>query len=172
MEIWPVDVEPEQIVRYVLAESRSARPRFNAFARRAKETRDIPPRKELRLGDEDISDVSESVTLATLDVSPAEGGAGWRLSIVVEDEIGPGGFDEEAPGEEEESVLIEDEIGPRLAEDASGADEQEIDLETFYEDFIRPGRGAAYVVAQAEGDAAKARLSRLLGEIESDRHRR
>ncbi len=56
-------------------------------------------------------------------------------------------------------------VGARMVED-----EQKIDLETFNSLFIRPERGTATVVAQADDAAAEARLSSLLASIETDRH--
>ena len=46
-------------------------------------------------------------------------------------------------------------------------DDEQIDLETFYSQFIRPERGTATVVAQANDAAAEARLSSLLASIET-----
>ena len=48
------------------------------------------------------------------------------------------------------------------------ADDEQIDLETFNRLFIRPERGTATVVAQADDAAAEARLSSLLASIETD----
>jgi predicted Zn-dependent peptidase len=45
-----------------------------------------------------------------------------------------------------------------------------IDFHTFYNEFIRPGRGIANVVAEVEDDAAEADLNKLLSSIEGSRH--
>jgi hypothetical protein len=63
--------------------------------------------------------------------------------------------------------VVEDEAGPRLPEKGAlvKGDEQ-IDLHAFYDEFIRPGRGIANVVAEVEDDAAEAELNKLLSSIE------
>ena len=69
------------------------------------------------------------------------------------------------------TIVVEDEIGPRgPGRGTTVEDEQQIDLEAFYSQFIRPERGTATVVAQANDAAAEARLSSLLASIENDRH--
>lgn len=50
------------------------------------------------------------------------------------------------------------------------AEEEKIDIAAFYDEFIRSGRGNATVIAEAERPAAKARMTRLLGDIERDHH--
>jgi hypothetical protein len=52
------------------------------------------------------------------------------------------------------TVTVEDEIGPRIAVDGAGA-EQQIDLGTFYSEFIRPDRGITNVVAQVASPLAR-----------------
>jgi hypothetical protein len=118
------------------------------LARRTSEVREIPARADLHLGDEEREDLSEVATVATLEITPAHPSDGWKMTITVEDEIGPRG-----PGR---GAFVE-------------GDEQ-IDLETFNGVFIRPERGTATVVAQADDAAAEARLSSLLASIETDRH--
>ncbi len=149
MEIYPVDIDPAQVVRWVKAEHESSPSKFKIAARRSREVREIPVRGELHLGDEEREDLSEIATIATLEIAPAHAADGWLLRIVVEDEIGPRIFDGEMASE----------------------GEQPIDLGTFYHEFIRPGRGSANITGEVEGPAAKARLARLLHTIEKNRHR-
>lgn len=149
MQTFPVDIEPEQIVRWVIAERQAAPSKYRAIARRAKEVREMPTRKELRLGDAERDDLGEVATVATLQIAPVSPNEDWRLTITVEDEIGPPIPDEGAEAE---------------------AEEEEIDIAAFYDEFIRSGRGNATVVAEAESPAAKARMMRLLGDIERDHH--
>lgn len=148
MEPFPVDIDPKQIVRWIIAEHRIEPSSLKIAARRATEERQIPARADLHLGDEEREDLSEVATVATLEITPAHPSDGWQMTIVVEDEIGPRG-----PGR---GTMVED--------------EQQIDLETFYSQFIRPERGTATVVAQASDAAAEARIAGLLASIESDRH--
>lgn len=148
METFPVDIDPRQIVRWVIAEHRITPSSLKITARRITEERQIPPRAEFHLGDEEREDLSEIAIVATLEIAPPHPSDGWLMTITVEDEIGPRG-----PGR---GTTVED--------------EQPIDLETFYSQFIRPERGTATVVAEADNAAAEARILSLLASIESDRH--
>lgn len=148
MQSYPVDLDPEQVVRWVLAERRATPSTLTAVAKRATESRDLPARRELRLGDQEREELSEIATIATLEVLPAHASDGWRLMVIVEDEV-----------------------GPRITEDgAAGEGEEEIDLDTFYDEFIRPERGSANVVAEADNASAERRLAALLRTIERNRH--
>ena len=148
MEPFPVDIDPKQIVRWIIAEHRITPSSLNITARRTTEERQIPARAELHLGDDEREDLSEIATVATLEIAPAHPSDGWLMTVIVEDEIGPRG-----PGR---GTTVED--------------DQQIDLETFYSQFMRPERGTATVVAQANDAAAEAGLSSLLASIENDRH--
>ena len=148
MEPFPVDIDLKQIVHWIIAEHRLTPSSLKTVARRAAEVRQIPDRAEFHLGDEEREDLSEVATVATLEITPAHPSDGWLMTIAVEDEIGPRG-----PGR---GTTVED--------------DQQIDLETFYSQFIRPERGTATVVAQADDAAAEARLSRLIASIETNRH--
>jgi hypothetical protein len=148
MEPFPVDIDPKQIVRWIIAEHRITPSSLKITARRTTEERQIPARAELHLGDDEREDLSEIATVATLEIAPAHPSDGWLMTVIVENEIGPRG-----PGR---GTTVED--------------DQQIDLETFYSQFIRPERGTATVVAQANDAAAEAGLSSLLASIENDRH--
>jgi hypothetical protein len=148
MEPFHVDIDPKQIVRWIIAEHRITPSFLKITARRTTEERQIPARAELHLGDDEREDLSEIATVATLEIAPAHPSDAWLMTVIVEDEIGPRG-----PGR---GTTVED--------------DQQIDLETFYSQFIRPERGTATVVAQANDAAAEAGLSSLLASIENDRH--
>jgi hypothetical protein len=147
MQTYPVDIDPEQVVRWIKDEWEASPHAFQISARQVRERRSLPLRKENHLGDEEREDLSEVATLATLDIAPRHGGDGWLLSVVVEDEL-----------------------GPRVSDSGSDEDERTIDLGTFYATFIRPERGNAYVIAEVDNAAAKARLTRLIQAIETNRH--
>lgn len=148
MQTYPVEIDPEQIVRWVKLESDTAPSRFRIVARRAQEVREIPVRRETHLGDEEREDLTEIATIATLEIAPAHASDGWLLTVVVEDEL-----------------------GPRIPEEGAVTEaEQQIDLGTFYNEFIRKGRGSAYAIAEVEDPAAQARLTGLLSAIETNRH--
>ena len=91
MEPFSVDIDPKQIVRWVIAEHRITPSSLKTVARRTTEERQIPARPELHLGDEEREDLREIATVATLEIAPAHPSDGWLMTIVVEDEIGPRG---------------------------------------------------------------------------------
>ena len=148
MEPYPVDIDAGQVVRWVMAEHRAAPSTFRILARRITELQDIPLQTELGLGDEEREDLSEIATIAILEIAPVHAGDGWRLIVTVEDEM-----------------------GPRTPDDGlTVASEEEIDLDTFYKEYIRTGRGSANVVAEADDPEARGRMTRLLNAIERDQH--
>jgi hypothetical protein len=148
MTTYPIDIEPEQIVRWFVAEQQTSPSFFRYDVRRAVEVRDIPPRAELHLGDEEREDLSEVATVATLEVAPFHPSDGWTMKITVEDET-----------------------GPRVPDRATTvAAEQQIDLGTFYRQFIRSGRGTATASAEVQDAAAERHLKQLLDAILVDRH--
>jgi hypothetical protein len=70
-------------------------------------------------------------------------------------------------------VRVADDIGPRTPEEEPvPTEDEEIDLPTFYEEFIAADRGLAEVSAEVEGPTAKANLTRLLDAILENRHQR
>ena len=148
METYPVDIDPGQVARWVKAECEITPSAFRVSARRSREVREIAVRAETHLGDTEREDLTEIATIATLDIAPLHPSDGWLLSIVVEDEL-----------------------GPRVSNGGTGdEDEQQIDLGTFYKEFIRPGRGNANVIAEVENPVAKEHLTRLIETIETNRH--
>jgi hypothetical protein len=148
MRTYPVDIDPGQLVRWMIEEHKTTPTRFRTLARREAKVRDIPLRRELHLGDEEREDLSEVDTVATLEIAPTHASDGWLLTVVVEDEA-----------------------GPRLPDKRPLAEgEERIDLHTFYNEFVQPGRGIANVEAEAEDEAAEARVEQLISSIEENRH--
>ena len=148
MEAYPVDIDPGQVARWVRAECEVAPSAFRVSARRRREVREIPVRPETHLDDAEREDLTEIATIATLEIAPVHASDGWLLSVIVEDEI-----------------------GPRVSNGGPGGEaEQQIDLGTFYKEFIRPGRGSANVIAEAETPAAKEHLTSLIEAIETNSH--
>jgi len=146
MDNYPVDLDPGQVVRWLLAEQAAGSLRLRVNARRSTEIREIPARRELHLGDEEREDLSEIATVGTLEIAPQHATDDWRLIVIVEDEL-----------------------GPRLI-DVESAGDQSIDLDTFYHEFLRPGRGTVSLTAEVEGPDGEAHLARLLSSIETDSH--
>jgi hypothetical protein len=146
VESYPIDIEPAQIAQWLKAECELAPGEFRLTARRGSEARKIPTPAEAHLGDEECEDLTEVETGATLEIAPARANEGWLLRIVVEDEA-----------------------GERFAGPAAAAEEA-IDFGTFVKEFIRPERGLATVTAEVRDATAKARLDKLLADIESNAH--
>ena len=148
VESFPVDIDAAQVVRWLMTERAATRTALTTTVRCVTEVRKIPMRSEFHLGDEEREDLSEVATIATLEIAPMHERERWLLTVTVEDEIGPrmpsNGFD----------------LGT----------EHQIDLGTFYNKFIRPGRGIANVVARADSPSARAKLNYLLSAIERDQH--
>jgi hypothetical protein len=148
MQIVPVDADPGQLVRWLMDEHARAPSALRIAARRAVEARDIPEQSKYHLGDEEREDLSEVAVTATLEVAPQHASDGWLLRVVVEDEV-----------------------GPRVPDRAMAVQaEQQIDLGTFYRQFVRPERGIATVVAEVQDAAAEGRVSRLIDAITVNRH--
>lgn len=141
MEPYPVDVEAKQIVRWLMAGQRG--PATRSYQRKA-----LGAGEDSRLGEAEREDLSEMTEIGLLEVTPRQKPGDWTLRIRVEDDIGPG--------------LPEDEPVPE-------GDEQ-IDVATYYEEFIATDRGLAEVSAEAGGGDAKTSLGRLLDAILTDRH--
>lgn len=147
MEPYPVDVEAKQIVRWLMQEER--RKAFDLIVRatRSYQANGLAP-EDLRLGDFEPEELSEMSEIGLLEVLPRREPRGWVLRI-----------------------RVEDDIGPHLPEDEPAApDEEEIDLATFYEEFLAEDRGLAETSAEVDGPHAKAALARLFKAILTDRH--
>lgn len=148
MQTFPVDTDPGHLVRWLMAEHQRAPSALKIAARRAVEVRDIPLQGKYHLGDEEREDLSEVAVTATLEIAPQHASDGWLLRVIVEDEA-----------------------GPRVPDREMGiASDQQIDLGTFYRQFVRPERGIATVVAEVENAAAEGRLSRLIDAVTVNRH--
>jgi hypothetical protein len=150
VETYPVDVEAEQIVHWLTDEARLKAFDLLVTVTRSYQKGELGPGEDARLGEVEREDLGEISEVGLLEVTPRQKPSLWTLRIRVEDDIGPG--------------LPEDEPVP--------TDEEEIDLATFYEEFIKADRGLADVSAEVEGPAAKASLTKLLEAILEDRHRR
>jgi hypothetical protein len=145
---YPIDIEPEQIVRWLLAEQEATPSLFRFDARVVREVRDIPPRSEYHLGDEEREDLSEVDTIATLEIRPANLSDRWALTISVEHEA-----------------------GPRAAnQPVNTSSEQKIDLGGLYHHFIRSGRGLATAKAEIQDSAGEQHMKKLIDTILVDRH--
>ncbi len=148
VESFPVEIDPAQVVRWLMTERATAGSALTTTVNCLTEVRQIPARGEFHLGDAELEDLSELATVATLEIAPMHEREDWLLTVTVEDEIGPRAL-------------------------SNGIDlgaEQQIDLGTFYNKFIRPGRGVASVAARADSPSARMKLNYLLSAIERNQH--
>jgi hypothetical protein len=71
MDSHPVDLDPEQVVPWLLAEQAGRSLWLRLNVRRSTEVREIPARRELHFGDEEREDLSEIATIRTLEIAPS-----------------------------------------------------------------------------------------------------
>jgi hypothetical protein len=150
MERIPIDLAPEQIVRWLLDEER--RDAFDLLVNATRSYRVGAMSEEERASLDDTKDgeLGEISEVGHLEVRPRREPHRWVLR-----------------------VRIEDDIGPRLPEDETVPEnEEDIDLSTFFEEFVAPSRGIADVSAEVEGPTAKASLDHILREMTTDWHKR
>lgn len=148
MRSYTLEIDPEQLVFWTRAELAQKPSRLKTWASCGREVRAFDKRPELLIGDAEEEDLSEIATVASLEIRPESEKEGWSISVLVEDEPGLSISDQE----------VED-------------GEDEIDLETFYNTFLLPGRGTVYVTATVRDATAQARATRFLGDVLNDRHR-
>lgn len=150
METYPVDLAPKQIVRWLLDEDRLHAFDLLVSATRSYQVGELRSEERASLNDTEGEELSEVCEVGLLEVRPRQKPNRWTLRIRVEDDIGP--------------RLPEDEPIPEA--------EEEIDLLTLYEEFIKADRGIARVSAVVENPAAKANLNKVLKAMLTDRHER
>jgi hypothetical protein len=148
VETYAVDVDPKQIVRWLMNEERQRGSDLLVTVTRTYWRRALGPQDDSRLGDAERDDLGESAEVGLVEVRPRHQPSLWTLRIRVADDIGP--------------ALPEDEPVPD--------GEEEIDLATFYADFIKADRGLAEVSAEAESAGAKGSLTRVLEAMRENRH--
>ncbi|MCX2725676.1 hypothetical protein [Roseibium salinum] len=148
MRSYTLEIDPEQLVFWTRAELAQKPSRLKTWASCGREVRTFDKRPEFLIGDAEEEDLSEIATVASLEIRPGSEKEGWSISVLVEDEPGLSISDQD----------VED-------------GEDEIDLETFYDTFLLPGRGTVYVTATVRDAAAQARATRFLGDVLNDRHR-
>ena len=150
METYPVDIAPEQVVRWLMAEGRLHAFNLLVNATRSFEPGELTGEAGRRLDEEEREEVSEISEVGLLEVMPRQKPHIWTLRI-----------------------RVEDDIGPRMPEDEPVPDtEEELDIPTFYEEFIKAGRGLAEVSVEVDSPAAKASFNKVLEAILTDRHQR
>ena len=141
-----LDVPPDQIVHWIREEVDKRRSTFTICATREYMIDEDADLQKAELSPE--SDTASMITNGLLEIRPAGTENGWLLQVQIEDVLGP-----HTP--EDESVPE----GP-----------QEIDLETFESEFVKPDQGTAFVTVQAKTAKSKKQFDQMFAEILRDRH--
>lgn len=148
METYPVDMEPEQIVAWLSDEQRLQAYDLLVSASRSFQPGEVTGGKSRWLSAEDREEVNEILEIGLLEVMPRQHSGRWTLR-----------------------VRIEDDIGPRLPEDEPVPEgEEEIDLATFSQEFVKGGRGVAEVSVEVSDAAGKASFDQIFAAMLRDRH--
>jgi len=148
METYPLDIAAKQVVRWLIDEEHGGRRNLQISASRTYLHEEISTPQERGLGDEEREDLTEVTAVGILEVAPPQKAEGWLLR-----------------------VRIEDTIGQRLPDDISASDEpEEIDLEEFWETFIVPQHGTAFVAMDAETAKAWTSSQELLDDMRGNKH--
>ena len=147
METYPVDLEASQILRWLIEEQRRGTLQLTVTATRSYVVEAFE-RADLAQMGEDAADLNDVLAVGALEVRPGNGKNGWVLRI-----------------------RVEDRIGLRLPEDEDAPDgEEEIDLQTFEADFIKPDPDAAEVLLEAENAHGKASFTRVFNHMLRNEH--
>jgi len=147
METYPVDLDASQIVRWLIEEQRRGTLQFSITATRSYVVEAFE-RADLDQMGEDAADLNDVLAIGALEVRPPNGKNGWLLRI-----------------------RVEDRVGPRLPEDEDAPDgEEEIDLQAFEADFIKPDPDAAEVSLEAENAHGKASFTKLFNHMLRNEH--
>ena len=148
MESRSLDIQAAQVVRWLMHERRTGGLPLSITVTRTYVPETMVREEDFGLGDDETQDLDEAKAVGLLEVSAPSDQNGWVLR-----------------------VRVEDPFGPRLPDDEQTSDEEEeIDLAQFYEDFIEPDRGIAFVDVDLEDAAAEARFESLLDSIRMNRH--
>jgi len=150
MELVAIDLAPDQIVRWLLDEDRRDAFDLLVSATRSYQVGALSEEERANLDDTEDGELGEISEVGYLEVRPRREPHRWVLRVRVEDDIGP--------------RLPVDEPVPESEED--------IDLPTFFEEFIAPNRGIADVSAEVEGSTGKVGLNHILREMTTDWHKR
>ncbi|MCP4382208.1 MAG: hypothetical protein GY798_12480 [Hyphomicrobiales bacterium] len=146
MDEYTVDVAPDQVVRWLMAELQR-----NPDALEFRANRTFVAAGVENFEDDGISedtDVESVAAVAILEVMPARPTKNWILRL-----------------------RVEDILGEHLPEDHSASeDPEEIELETFDALFVAPGRGILDVALFAETPQAKAEFDAIFVDMLRDRH--
>ncbi len=143
MEMRPLDIAAEQVVRWLIDQQRSGALDLTLRITRSYVVEDAPRALEGDLDAGDVEDVRDVIVVGVLEAEPPPSRDGWLLRIRVENTIGP--------------RTPVDEPTPEGDED--------IDLATFEAEFIAsPASGAAFVELETERPLAQSRFQPVLDD--------
>jgi hypothetical protein len=135
---YDVDVPLGDVLRWVKEDAAKASPRLWVRASKEYGVAQDFKREEAGIGeDEDLEPV---VVSGCMEISPRRGRGGWTLLLRFEDSVG---------------------LRP-AGEDAGYEDDDDLTIEAFEEECIRPERGELEIVVSVESADAKARFDRWL----------
>ena len=138
MQPYPIDLEPSQFMLWLLDPNNVEQFDLYLRATRTYEPRAVSGSTGLDVSDRD--DLHEIVEIGLLEVVPRKRPELWIIRLRVEDDAG--------------SRLPDDEPVPEGEED--------IDLQTFYDEFFRNERGISELGAEVESAAAREDLEAVL----------
>ncbi len=137
MQPYPIDLEPSQFMLWLLEPKN-----VEQFDLDLRATRSYQPAAtgSVELDDSDRDDLHEIVEVGSLEVVPRQRPDLWIIRLRVEDDAG--------------SRLPEDEPVPE--------DEEEIDLQSLYDEFFKNERGLSELSAEVANAAAREHLEAVL----------
>jgi hypothetical protein len=147
MTEYQLDVSADQIVRWLKGEIAAGRP-LEIRASREYVAEPLAEREDAGLTEE--TEAAVLTTVGTLEAWPVGRRDAWRLQLRIEDVMGP--------------HLPEDESVPEEAED--------IDLDTFEAEFVKPDRGTAFASVIVDSPASKRSFDQAFRRLVRDRHAR
>lgn len=144
---YELDLDAAHVVEWLKRELASGgKPRFEIDASKMFFTDDAGDQLEAIAETDDLQALS---TVGILEVKPlVDSGGHWLLRIRIEDVLGSG-----------------------LPEGGTVSDEsEEMTLQGFEEDFVKPDRGTAQVTVELETDQDRQKFERFLSDVQTDRH--
>lgn len=145
---YSIDAAPEQIVRWLKTELHKNRKSFDVRATREYVFEESGNLENAGIGED--TDAASVNTVGILEIRPGGEPSKWMLELRAEDPL--------------DSHVPEDHSAPDIPE--------EIDLEAFEAEFVKPERAAIYVTLHAGTPAAKKAFDYQLRKIVSDTHTR
>jgi len=138
MQPYPIDLEPSQFMRWLLIPKNAELFDLDLRATRSYEPAAVSG--SVALDDSDRDDLHDIVEVGSLEVVPRKRRDLWIIRLRVADDAG--------------SRIPDDEPVPE--------DEENIDLQTLYDEFFRNERGLSELSAEVASDAAREHLEFVL----------